>query len=135
MTDQEKITQLIEATQLSIREFALSVGLDNGQPIYDILNGKYGISRRMARMISAKYPHLVSFEDLSKGGQVQIANKGVNIQANNSKINMAPENTESLKIENQMLRETVKRLERELDEYRAREKTFLSLISHEAKKS
>jgi hypothetical protein len=135
MTDREKMQNLIDATRMTMREFALEIGLDSAQPIYDIMSEKYGISKRMARLISDKFPELVTFEDLRPSGKVQIGNKGVNIQADNSTISTTADSKEALKVENRLLRETIKRLEKELDEYRSREKTFLNLLTHEAKKS
>ena len=45
-------------TGLSVNSFALSIGLNRGENLYQIKRGNNGISRELAGMISTKYPQI-----------------------------------------------------------------------------
>ena len=91
MKDSEKIETIIAALKMNPREFALSLGFDNAQIIYNILHEKNGLSNKLARIITQTFPDLVSYEDLTKGDKIQIKNEGVNIQADRSDIKITPD--------------------------------------------
>lgn len=136
MKDSEKIETIIAALKMNPREFALSLGFDNAQIIYNILHEKNGLSNKLARIITQTFPDLVSYEDLTKGDKIQIKNEGVNIQADRSDIKITPDPNALLKNEIKQLKSTIQLLEREIQEYRNREKTFMNLLTslNEAKK-
>lgn len=58
MTDKERIIELKKYTGLSFRALAEEIGLKSVQTIYDIKNGKHGISKDVAERIHAKYLNL-----------------------------------------------------------------------------
>ncbi|MDR2890117.1 MAG: hypothetical protein LBV18_00675 [Alistipes sp.] len=47
---------MVRWTGLSVNSFALSIGLNRGENLYQIKRGNNGISGELARMISEKYP-------------------------------------------------------------------------------
>jgi len=135
MKDSEKLQQLIDSLRLSPSQFAKELGYDNPQIIYNILHEKNGLSRKMARIISDRFPEVVSFEDLIGDNFVQFKNKGVNIQSTSSTITVSDQSVISndevglLKAEIVRLKTLVDVLERELNGYRNRESMFMNLIS------
>lgn len=136
MKDSEKIRQILEILNMNSREFALELGHSNAQVIYNILQEKNGISRKMARTILHKFPDIPAISDLLVERNVQIHNRGVNIQAQSSKINMDDKRSRglqdeitTLKAENTKLKQLVELLEREIEGYRNRENVFINLLS------
>jgi len=136
MKDSEKIKQILETLSMNPREFALELGHSNAQVIYNILQEKNGISRKMVRTILQKFPDVPAISDLLVERNVQIHNRGVNIQAQSSKINMDDKRSRglqdeitTLKAENTKLKQLVELLEREIEGYRNRENVFINLLS------
>ena len=66
MSDSERLNELISLLKLKPVEFARSLGYDRATIIYNILNGKNGISRNIANQIVAVYTQ-VNYEWLLKG--------------------------------------------------------------------
>lgn len=135
MKDSDKLQQLIDALRLSPSQFAKELGFDNPQIIYNILHEKNGLSRKMARLISDRFPDIATFEELIGDSFVQFKNRGVNIQSTSSTITVSDksQNTNDevklLKAEIVRLKTLVDVLERELNGYRNRESIFMNLIS------
>jgi hypothetical protein len=55
MNDSERIKKILEYTGLSANKFSKTIGLNTSQNIYDIINGKHGISKVLAETITVKY--------------------------------------------------------------------------------
>lgn len=55
MTDSERIVALKKYLGISLNKMASDIGLATVQTLYDIKNGKHGISKDVAAMIKAKY--------------------------------------------------------------------------------
>ena len=142
MKDSEKIKQILENLSMNPREFALELGYNNAQIIYNILQERNGISKKMVRNILNKFPDVPGLTELLVERNVQIHNRGVNIQAQSSRINMDDSRSRglqdeitTLKAENTKLKQLVELLEREIEGYRNRENVFINLLSrNEAKK-
>lgn len=49
---------MVKWAGLSVNSFALAIGLNRSENLYQIKRGKNGISRELAGMISAKYPQI-----------------------------------------------------------------------------
>lgn len=60
MTDSERIKAIEEYTGLSTRALSLAIGIKTPQTLYDIHKGKHGISKGLARSITAKYLNINS---------------------------------------------------------------------------
>lgn len=58
MTDSERINELLKFTGLNFSKLAKEIGLNTVQTLYDIKNGKHGISKEVAEKIQAKYFNL-----------------------------------------------------------------------------
>lgn len=54
MVDSERLREIIKSSKMSTKAFSEHIGLSAPQSLYDILNGRNGISRDMARRIHAK---------------------------------------------------------------------------------
>ncbi len=52
----ERLSQVIEETGLSVHSFAMSVGLNRSETMYQIRRGQIGISRNVAEMVTNRYP-------------------------------------------------------------------------------
>ena len=128
MTDSEIIQQTLDHQRLSASEFASEIGLTSNQTIYNILKGKHGISRRLAKKITDKFPE-ISYDYL-RGKSENIQNGGagsVNIQGVSSKVKTGHiGNTKETEIK--FLKEKIKTLEQQIEEYRAREKNLMKLL-------
>ncbi len=55
MTDKERLEEIINSSKLSANAFSKEIGLKGPQSLYDIMNEKHGISKKMAQRIHAKY--------------------------------------------------------------------------------
>lgn len=79
MNDSQRIKEVEKYAGLSTRALALEVGLKTPQTLYDIHNGKHGISKDVARAITAKYLNinpdwlLLGVGDMLKQLQMQTA--------------------------------------------------------------
>ena len=56
MNDSERLKFVLAATQMNPNSFAKSLGKERAQGIYDVLNGKVGISKKLAKEITNIYP-------------------------------------------------------------------------------
>lgn len=54
----QRIERVVKWAGLSVNSFAMSIGLNRGENLYQIKRGNNGISRELAAMISAKYPQI-----------------------------------------------------------------------------
>lgn len=94
MTDSERIEELVKYSGLNIKRLAEEIGLKTVQTLYDIRNGKHGISKDVANKIKGKYLN-INFNWLLTGegemlcGVVQNNENGDNIQGNSVTVNKA----------------------------------------------
>lgn len=58
MTDKDKILALRQHTGMSLKRLAEECGIGTPQTIYDIKNGKHGISREVASRIHTRFPEV-----------------------------------------------------------------------------
>lgn len=56
MNDSERLKFVLDSTQMNPNSFAKSLGKERAQGIYDVLNGKVGISKKLAKEITNIYP-------------------------------------------------------------------------------
>lgn len=66
MKDRERISMLLGHLKMNANEFASSLGYKRTDRIYNVLNGRNGISSAMARDINQKYK-CISFDWLAYG--------------------------------------------------------------------
>ena len=81
MTDSERISKLAEYSGLSIKKLSEEIGLKTVQTLYDIKNGKHGISKEVANKIKGKYLNINTTWLLTGEGDMFIDNS---TQINNS---------------------------------------------------
>ena len=112
MTDSERINKLVEYSGLSIKKLAEEIGLKTVQTLYDIRNGKHGISKDVANKIKGRYLNINLTWLLTGEGEMlienstQINNTGEfsNTGDINNTINMTPHKEEDFfKITSKML--------------------------------
>ena len=58
LDDWQRIEKIVRWTGLSVNSFALNIGLNRGENLYQIKRGNNGISKDLAELISAKYPEI-----------------------------------------------------------------------------
>lgn len=81
MTDSERISKLAEYSGLSIKKLSEEIGLKTVQTLYDIKNGKHGISKEVANKIKGRYLNINTTWLLTGEGDMFIDNS---TQINNS---------------------------------------------------
>jgi len=54
MTEGERLGRLISEHKMSIRKFSKYIGIKTPQVLYDVINGRNGISKDLAEIIKAK---------------------------------------------------------------------------------
>lgn len=79
MTDSERIKKVIEWSKMTTNEFSASLGFERAMNLYNILNGKTGISVKLCNRICNKYQQ-INYEWLLKGeGNMLINHIATNI--------------------------------------------------------
>lgn len=73
MSDSERIIKLKEYLEKSYNKIAEECGLNNAQTLYDIKNGKHGISKDVAETISNKYLNISKQWLLTGEGEMLIS--------------------------------------------------------------
>ena len=58
MTDKDKILELRRYTAMSLKRLAEEAQIGTPQTLYDVKNGKHGISREVAKRIHARWPEI-----------------------------------------------------------------------------
>lgn len=58
LNDWQRIEKIVRWAGLSVNSFALNIGLNRGENLYQIKRGNNGISKELAEQITAKYPEL-----------------------------------------------------------------------------
>ena len=58
LDDWQRIEKIVHWTGLSVNAFALNVGLNRAENLYQIKRGKNGISKELAELIASKYPEI-----------------------------------------------------------------------------
>jgi hypothetical protein len=58
MQNWQRIERVVRWTGLSVNSFALAIGLNRAENLYQIKRGNNGISRELAGMIATKYPQI-----------------------------------------------------------------------------
>ena len=74
MTDSERIKEFRKFTGLNFSKLAEEIGLNTVQTLYDIKNGKHGISKDVAEKIQAKYLNINIAWLLTGEGEMLIEN-------------------------------------------------------------
>jgi len=75
MTDSERIRELKKFTGLNFRKLAEEIGLNTVQTLYDIKNGKHGISKEVAEKIQARYLNISIAWLLTGEGEMLVDNQ------------------------------------------------------------
>ena len=83
MTDSERLSKVLDFTGLNIRQLGMALGLKQIQTLYDIKNGKIGISKLIAEKIKEKFEDLnLSWLMFGEGEMLnqpsQVINNGAN---------------------------------------------------------
>ena len=86
MTDKERLEKIIEYSKLSTNAFATSLGMQRSTTIYNILNGRNGMSKPIASLIATKY-NMINYEWVISGKGEMLKNK----QSDNELSEPAPE--------------------------------------------
>jgi hypothetical protein len=61
MTDSERLNEVLKTLKINAKELSIALGFDRPNALYQVLNGKNGISRSLANRIISKFP-MFSFE-------------------------------------------------------------------------
>ena len=61
MTDSERLNEVLKTLKINAKELSVALGFDRPNALYQVLNGKNGISRSLANRIISKFP-MFSFE-------------------------------------------------------------------------
>lgn len=86
MTDSERIKEFRKFTGLNFSKLAEEIGLNTVQTLYDIKNGKHGISKDVAEKIQAKYLNVNIAWLLTGEGEMLIENSVVQNNQNGDNI-------------------------------------------------
>lgn len=70
MESTEVLRKILEYTGQSSRGLAMEIGIKTPQTFYDILNGKHGISTKVAEAICARYPDINKLWILTGDGEM-----------------------------------------------------------------
>lgn len=95
MTDKEKILALHNYTNMSLKRMAEECGIGTPQTLYDIKNGKHGISREVATRIRTRFPEislswLLAGEGDMIGGNVEDTDAEDTSGANSYRVPLVP---------------------------------------------
>lgn len=102
MTDSERIEALVKHSGLNIKRLAEEIGLKTVQTLYDIKNGKHGISKDVANKIKGKYLNintqwlLTGEGDMFTSKVIQNNQNGDNIQGNSVTIHKSTQEMSGL---------------------------------------
>ena len=86
MTDSERIRELKKFTGLNFRKLAEEIGLNTVQTLYDIKNGKHGISKEVAEKIQARYLNISIALILTGEGEMLVDNQVIQNNQNGDNI-------------------------------------------------
>ncbi len=128
MKASEILQKILDSQLMNATEFAKEIGLYGPQPLYNILNDKYGLSVKLKRQIKERFPEIDDdflngkTETIQKGGAGSVNIQGVQSKVRTGSINQkAEEQIKYLKAENKRLLETI-------EDYKAREKKLMELL-------
>lgn len=76
LNDWQRLEKAIRWTGLSVNSFALNIGLNRGENLYQIKRGNNGISKDLAELISAKYPEISKGWILTGEGEMFVCESG-----------------------------------------------------------
>lgn len=82
MTDSERIIALKNFLAKSYRQIAADVGLATVQTLYDIKNGKHGISKEVAEKIQATYLNISLVWLLTGEGSMLVEDNSTHVEQN-----------------------------------------------------
>lgn len=82
LDDWQRIEKTVRWAGLSVNSFALNIGLQRGENLYQIKRGNNGISKELAELIVKKYPEISRGWILTGEGRMFLSDTGekVNIQ-------------------------------------------------------
>lgn len=86
MTDSERIKELKKFTGLNFSKLAEEIGLNTVQTLYDIKNGKHGISKEVAEKIQARYLNISVAWLLTGEGEMLVDNQVIQNNQNGDNI-------------------------------------------------
>jgi hypothetical protein len=128
MKASEILQKILDSQLMNATEFAKEIGLYGPQPLYNILNDKYGLSVKLKRQIKERFPEIDDdflngkTETIQKGGAGSINIQGVQSKVKTGSINQkAEEQIKYLRAENKRLLETI-------EDYKEREKKLMDLL-------
>lgn len=73
LDDWQRIEKIVRWTGLSVNSFALNIGLNRSENLYQIKKGNNGISRELAELIAAKYPEISKAWIITGEGRMMLA--------------------------------------------------------------
>lgn len=76
LDDWQRIEKVVRWTGLSVNSFALNIGLNRGENLYQIKRGNNGISKELAELIAAKYPEISRAWIITGEGEMFIGQSG-----------------------------------------------------------
>lgn len=86
MTDSERIRELKKFTGLNFSKLAEEIGLNTVQTLYDIKNGKCGISKEVAKKIQERYLNISIAWLLTGEGEMLVDNQVIQNNQNGDNI-------------------------------------------------
>ena len=89
MTDSERIIELKKYLAKSFRQIAADVGLATVQTLYDIKNGKHGISKEVAEKIQARYLNISLVWLLTGEGNMLVEDNSIQIEHSDGNTSLA----------------------------------------------
>ncbi len=128
MKASEILQKILDSQLMNATEFAKEIGLYGPQPLYNILNEKYGLSVKLKRQIKERFPEIDDdflngkTKNVQKGGAGSVNIQGIQSKVRTGSINQkAEEQIKFLKAENKRLLETI-------EDYKEREKKLMDLL-------
>lgn len=74
LDDWQRIEKIVRWTGLSVNSFALNIGLNRGENLYQIKKGNNGISKELAELIASKYPEISKGWIITGEGDMLVCN-------------------------------------------------------------
>lgn len=81
MNDSERLEAILQCSQMNPNNFAKALGKERAQGIYDVLKGKVGISKRLAKEIVNVFPEFSETWLLTGLGDIRAGQEDPNLDA------------------------------------------------------
>lgn len=72
LDDWQRIEKIVRWTGLTVNAFAMNIGLNRAENLYQIKRGNHGISKELASQIASKYPELNRMWILTGEGEMML---------------------------------------------------------------